>query len=234
MSYFSYFQKGNYDLDGESLRKLTNISQYTTIFSRIADDISFYTYYTMANGERLDNISQKLYGSPDYYWTIFLINPDITNVFRDIRKEPLEVLSYAQNKYTGVALTLPTNQTWPLPNITLGGEITFNGATGVVLSVNPTVGNIQVNVTEGTFPTTAFTASGINFTGSVTMPNATHHVLDADTGDQVAYNSSVVKTYVSNLEYENSLNDEKGQLKVIRPTYIYEVVKRFEREMARK
>jgi hypothetical protein len=59
--YFSYFGVKDYTLTDDVQKKVVDISQYSTIFSRIADDVSFYSYYTMQDGERLDTISQKMY-----------------------------------------------------------------------------------------------------------------------------------------------------------------------------
>ena len=42
--FFQYFQKEDFDIDGDGTKKLVNLSQYSKVFSNIADDISFYTY----------------------------------------------------------------------------------------------------------------------------------------------------------------------------------------------
>ena len=38
------------------------------------DNSSAYTFYEIKNGERPDTVSQRLYGTPDFYWTFFVIN----------------------------------------------------------------------------------------------------------------------------------------------------------------
>ena len=104
MTYFTQFKKQEYNL-GQSLSKnVTNLSQYTAIVPELTDDASFYTYYTQQGDERYDTISNKLYGTPDYYWTIPLLNPEITNTWRDSTKSVQSLDDYLQKKYPGVAL----------------------------------------------------------------------------------------------------------------------------------
>lgn len=104
MSYFNYFRKEDYLLDENVVKKLTNISKYTAIFSSIADDVSFYSYYTMQPNERLDTISKKLYGTPEYYWTIPLLNNELTNTWKDLPMDMVEFDEFLKRKYPGISL----------------------------------------------------------------------------------------------------------------------------------
>lgn len=51
-----------------------NITQFIALKKEIQRDIAFYTYYEMLPGERPDTVSQKLYDTPEFYWTFFLLN----------------------------------------------------------------------------------------------------------------------------------------------------------------
>lgn len=76
MSFFSKYPKINYDLfsDG-SVFELTDISRAIILNStRVGDDDTLYTYYTINDGDRPDVVSHKLYGNSSYYWTFFVLN----------------------------------------------------------------------------------------------------------------------------------------------------------------
>ena len=73
MAYFSNFAQIEYDFDGTGTnRTIKNLAQYSTILSKNLDDASFYSYYNIQDGERPDNVSQKLYDTAEYYWIFFI------------------------------------------------------------------------------------------------------------------------------------------------------------------
>jgi hypothetical protein len=56
-----------------------DISRYTDILDQIKDNVSFYQNYTIQENDRPDQVSFKLYGSPEYHWTFFLMNEKLRN-----------------------------------------------------------------------------------------------------------------------------------------------------------
>ena len=54
-----------------------NITQYVDIIDKIKQEVSFLNRYTIVGGDRPDSLSQKLYGTMDYYWTFYLMNDDL-------------------------------------------------------------------------------------------------------------------------------------------------------------
>jgi hypothetical protein len=77
-NFFSQFPKLSYDIDGEgSYVNLTDISRTVDISNLNEDKGSFYTYYDIIDGDRPDTISQLLYKTPQYYWSIFILNDSL-------------------------------------------------------------------------------------------------------------------------------------------------------------
>lgn len=238
--YFSYFQKNRYDF-GESVAKdVTNITKYTSIFSEIADDIAFYTYYTMQGGERLDEISQNLYDTPDFYWTIPLVNEEITNTWNDTPKSYTDFISYLGKKYVGRAFTLKDGEE-------LAGKFEINeflvynsSEKAQLIAKYPTQGYVQVVIESGgSFPqNTEFTVVGENtgdsivVTNNIPAYNAPIRHVDLN-GNYVPYDSGQV-TPITIREDEEDRNDINSQIKVIRPEFIYDVATRFDQEMRRR
>lgn len=72
------FGKIIYDFSGNGISaEMTNITKSISV--RDIGDSLFYTKYVIQDGERADQISQKLYGSPQYYWTFFLLNETLND-----------------------------------------------------------------------------------------------------------------------------------------------------------
>jgi hypothetical protein len=73
MSFFRYFPKINYNTDGLP-RNVVNIST-AFLLKRIKIDNTFvYQRYILHDGELPESVSDKLYKTPKYYWTILLVN----------------------------------------------------------------------------------------------------------------------------------------------------------------
>lgn len=238
MSYFNKFRKGTFRV-GDKVIEAVNIAHYSQLFESLSDDITFYSYYTVVNGDRLDVISEKLYGTPDYYWTIALLNKGIVNTYEDLPKEyNNELIEYLKGKYQGYALKLATGQSLA-GKFEIGEAVSYSTYSGAVTGKYPTLGYLTINLTsEDSFPLNQeFTLTGETSGDTITIANvlerymAPHHYEDSE-GQWVTWNSPQ-STVVTILEYESSENDIKSQLKVIRPDAIYNVVNEFERQMRR-
>lgn len=75
MSYFRNFPLTAYKYGDETTAVTAqNISAYVDLIDQLSDNQSFYTTYLLKDGDRLDNLSQQFYGTPNFYWTFFLLN----------------------------------------------------------------------------------------------------------------------------------------------------------------
>jgi hypothetical protein len=74
-SYFKKFPEVLYKFgNNETSTKFQNISVYIDILDQIKEYVSFYQNYQIQNSERPDQVSFKLYGTSDHYWTFWLMN----------------------------------------------------------------------------------------------------------------------------------------------------------------
>lgn len=239
-AYFSYFNQRPYDFGDSIIKDVTNISKYTAMFSRIADDVSFYSYYTMQPGRRLDEISEELYGTPEFYWTIFLVNSRITNVWRDLPKSVNAIKDFLGQKYPGVAFPIRDDQEIA-GKFVLGEDLVYDTSnTAVLTGVYPTQGYLTAQITEGSsFPINSeMTLVGSSSSDTVVVNNripayeAPHHHVDSN-GNRVLFSAGQA-TPVSIRQVEFDDNDVESQIKVIRPEFIYDVSSRFENEMSQR
>ena len=121
MAYFNNFASIDYDFDGTGInRTIKNLAQYSTIISKNIDNVAFYSYYNIQDGERPDNVSEKLYGTPNYYWTFFIVNDFLRDGYTS--SWPLSYRNFAKmmeqeySKYSVLSVKPTTN-----PQLELNG-----------------------------------------------------------------------------------------------------------------
>ena len=78
MSFFSQFPKIQYDINADGIKTdLTDIFRYVDVKEGLINNIATYNWYEIIEGERPDVVSNRLYGTPDYYWTFFAVNESL-------------------------------------------------------------------------------------------------------------------------------------------------------------
>jgi hypothetical protein len=110
MGFFRQFPKTSYDFFNRGVNyKVTDIFRYVNVDYSFLDDVSTYSYYRIQNGERPDVVSQRLYGTPDYYWTFFIINDHLKEGIGNWPLPPELFEDYMNSEYSGVAVTSEVN-----------------------------------------------------------------------------------------------------------------------------
>ena len=226
MPYFTQFQKSSYPLSDDVTKNLTNISQYTAIFSRLADDASFYTYYNARGDERFDTISNELYGTPDYYWTIPILNSGIINTWKNSTKSEPALRKLLERKYPGVALVFDAPEdiigNFEIDEIVATAENDVYRVVGIYPS-NHYIHCVSVSVDDTSG------AQEVNPTSTIPFYTAPSYYLDSDDNQVPAY-LGINKVTFEDIEREK--NESYSRIKVIRPQFIYDIATQFEREMA--
>ncbi len=105
MSFFKQFPLIDYDigLDG-SISKMVNIFRSVRPIQNFIDNPSLYKFYRIQNGERPDIVSQKLYGTPDFYWTFFVVNEFLHDGYKVWPMSQEQIYKYLETEYNGYAV----------------------------------------------------------------------------------------------------------------------------------
>jgi hypothetical protein len=91
MAFFNQFPKIQYSINNDGIQNtITDLYRYVDVVEKFSKNILAYSQIDVLDGERPDNLSHRLYGTPDYYWTFFLAN--------DIFKDGLAAWPKAQNE----------------------------------------------------------------------------------------------------------------------------------------
>jgi len=105
MSFFHQFPKIDYDFFNRGVNyQITDFFRHVNVDYAFLDDISAYAFYQVRNGERPDVVSMRLYGTPQYYWTFFVINDHLKSGIANwpLSQEAFE--DYIRIEYNGYAI----------------------------------------------------------------------------------------------------------------------------------
>ncbi len=112
MSYFKLFPKVDYDINRTgTVQKIVDIYRSVRPLQEFVDSPSLYMKYEIKNGERPDITSQRLYGTPEYYWTFFVVNEFLHDGYKVWPMSQELLLEYLNTEYNGFAITCDPNVT---------------------------------------------------------------------------------------------------------------------------
>jgi hypothetical protein len=235
--FFTNFPTSTYNFGSEaSFTAFQNISTYVDIIDQVKDNLNFYEYYYIQDGDRPDTISQDFYRTPRYYWTLYLLNDNIRQQGWPLSVQ--EIRTKAQVDYPNKVIT--TNDVNDLfTHFAVGEEVVgqTSGATGIILKRELDLGQIFVRPTNSlSFRSGEIIRDNrdINFPQYVPVVsvsdeyNAVHHYEDSD-GNPTDINPytapPALLTPITYLDRYTSTNDELRKIKIIKPSSIEQVVK---------
>lgn len=246
MGYFKNFQKVSYDLKGGGYEsQLTNLTHFSRIGTKYLDNVSFYSYYNINEGERPDMVSYNLYDTTEYYWTFFIINQTLFNAFNDWPKATAALPEFVEAKYPNLAaISAPIGTTgfdeiagkFEIGEVVQGG---VSGALGTLVAKYPTLGYIEIKPTEGTFREEGEGIYGTQSQDFLTCSSvikrayAPRYHEDISTGEQTFRRIAGTQPF-TNFQWEYDQNIEKSKIRVIKPRYIQDVAREFRKEMKSK
>tara|TARA_Y200000002_G_scaffold249930_1_gene207068 strand:- start:4262 stop:5137 length:876 start_codon:yes stop_codon:yes gene_type:complete len=105
MAFFKLFPKVPYDLRNDGvLQNIVNIYRSVRPLQNFVDNVSAYKFYEVKNGERPDIVSERLYGTPDYYWTFFILNEFLHDGLASWPLSQENLQDYMVTEYNGYAI----------------------------------------------------------------------------------------------------------------------------------
>ncbi len=105
MAFFSLFPKVGYDLRNDGvLQNIVNLYRSVRPLQNFVDDVSAYKFYNIKNGERPDIVSDRLYGTPDFYWAFFIVNDFLHDGLASWPLSQEDLQLYMNTEYSGYAI----------------------------------------------------------------------------------------------------------------------------------
>ena len=99
--YFDQFPLIDYNLSGVNGNtiEVTDIFRRVKARNKIADNVTLFDNYDVAEGENPEDVAYKLYGEADYFWVITLVN-NIVNRYYDWPLDSFSFQEYVKDKYS--------------------------------------------------------------------------------------------------------------------------------------
>lgn len=159
MAFFKQFPKVEYDFNRTGVKQnMVDIYRHVKPLDSFLDNTSSYKFYEVINGERPDIVSQRLYGTSDFYWTFFVINDHLHDGYRAWPMSQEQLLAYMEKEYNGYAIETNPEVADNFKNslsgrFTLGETITggTSNATGTLTKKNVDMSQLVIQDVTGAF-----------------------------------------------------------------------------------
>ena len=136
MAYFKLFPKVGYDFNRDGvIQNVVDIFRHARPLQNFADEINTYRQYSIPDGQRPDICSQKLYGTPDYYWTFFILNDFLHDGMASWPMSQQDLFQYIETEYNGIAIETRPN----VVRNTDGGIVDFRNSLAGRFQVGETI-----------------------------------------------------------------------------------------------
>ena len=237
--YFKNFNIIEYQFgNAEDPALFDNITAYVDLLDQLRDQIVFYEEAYIQEGERPDQMSSRIYGSPNYHWTFFLSNPKLREQGWPVTET--EIRELAKRRYPHWTVTTKDNfstkeKFFPGDRV----EGLTSGSVGVVVERNLDLGQIVIDSPDNFNAERIVSGDTVeeqneNFIDAVAdspfQYNAVHHytdsdgvITDIDPFTQVTTNL----TAVTILDRLIDANTDLKQIAVIKPENIEAVALEF-------
>ena len=104
MAFFTQFPKTQYSVESDGiLSTITDLYRYVDVIEKSSQNVLAYKIVDVFDGERPDNLSQRLYGTPDYYWTFFIVNDNLKEGIEAWPKGDSEVKRFIDTQHENLA-----------------------------------------------------------------------------------------------------------------------------------
>lgn len=228
--YFKSFPYTYYSLDNATtVQVVTNLTTRVTLSDEVKNNLGLFDEYDIIDGETPELVADKFYSNPQLHWLVLHYN-DIIDPRFDWPMSTNDLNNYTAGKYVSVngihhyedanerytngnVLLLSSNA---FGNFNLNDAITNNTNIGTgYITVKHSNSNVCVTVTTGGF----IAGDEIKLaTNSSITGNVTSTVL-------------LSGTPVTNLDYEDTVNESKRRIKILKTAYVDAVVNDFKKKL---
>lgn len=204
MTYFTSLPETRYLFGKEkSITAFQNLSIYADLIDDIKDSIGFYREYYIRDHDRPDQLSMKMYGSPEYYWTFFLMNDNLRLQGWPLDSQKLE--EQVKKEYPNTILTSLSSLKGIFKVDSTVTGLESNGSTSVsgkLIRRNLDLGQLVIKGTHS-YSTNYSISDGTNSIAIIKATeeyNAIHHYVDSNSKRiDINPESSVSNSYTYSL-----------------------------------
>lgn len=224
--YFERFPKTLYSLDDrDTVQVVTNISLRVALSDEIKNNLSVYDEYDIKDGETPEILADIFYNNPEMHWVILHTN-EILDPRYDWPLTQEGLVRYTESKYNdtnGIHHYEDSNGYEVNGSVVLLSSAAFtNLYVGNVITNNTNIGNAVITAKTSSSNVTVLVSDGGFKTG-----DQIRLVSNANVAANITSTTSLIGTPVTNIVYEEGLNDDKRRIKILKPQFIDAIVTEF-------
>ena len=212
--FFDQFPSIIYDIDGNVISKYDNV---TNIFFRlqvvqsVLNNISSYYLHVVSDSETPEIIAEAVYGDPEAHWIILLAN-NIVDAQYDWPLNPTSFGSYITKKYGSIAnAKLQIHHYEKVIRRELDGDV---------------VSETRFQINKEKLTDNDMDVPYDYYEGDGSLPE-TQSVETIDMGNGQTVVEIIYRDAITYYDYEESLNEAKRQIKIIKPEYYPLIITEF-------
>ena len=243
MNYFTNFKRINYRFGNETeVEAFQNISTYADVIDQIKDDVAFYNTFQIPEGMRPDQLSMKLYNTPVFHWTFYLLNDKLRLQGWPLTNRELE--AKVKRDYPNTVITTRDSLVgkFKVGQTVVGSQ---SGVTGKILHRNVDIGQLTIESSStlafqiSPSPeavTSTFASPGGTTTETITITSfsaehlGANHYIDGSS-NRVDIDPAVgpggLITEVTNFDNYINENEELKVINVIKPGLLNQIASSF-------
>lgn len=230
MSYFSNFGTTPYTLDNiKTVQIVSNITKRAVISEEITNNLSLFFPYQIKDGETPEILADKFYNDSQLHWIILHCNEIHDGIFDWPLTVP-DLVSFVDSKYgdrNSIHHYEDSNE------VIINGNVYIESANNFV---NVNVNDILVNNTNIGIGLVATKINNSNVVVNVSTGGfkAGEHfklLSNANVTANITATTPINCLPITNIVYEDRLNENKRSIKILKSQYLDAVIKEFESKM---
>jgi len=226
--YFKSFPYTYYSLDDAStVQIVTNLATRVTISDEVKSNLGLYDEYDIKDGETPELVADKFYNNPELHWLVLHYN-DIIDPRFDWPLDTNNLSKYVAGKYSnpnGIHHYEDANLAIANGNVIINANVSYLQAGNVVTNLSGTgTGYVTSKLTSSNIIVTV--TSGGFVTGDIIS-----NVANTTNNSAITLTKTISGTPVTNLDYEDGVNESKRRIKILKSTYIDAIVKDFKKKL---
>lgn len=236
--FFNSFPTTKYNFsEADNPVEIADIFRQIKVVDKRFDAATPYQFYEVQD-ERPDQLSNRLYGDPNYHWIFFIINDTLKGGHKDWPMTNIELRDYIETKYPSDNYTITLFRTAEDPfnfnsihnKFAVGDTLRGlnSGAQATILKRNPEVNQLVIKYTTSTKFAPDEQIVDVGSTGIIETNREIRSYADSiayyqDSNDELVSNADNLNRSdlsVSYTEQETAINDNKRFIRVLRDSYI--------------
>ena len=215
--------------DRSNVKLVTNITTRVKISTQIKNQFGLYDEYDVKDGETPELVAEKFYNNSKLHWIILHYN-DIIDPRFDWVMETNNLVKYVTDKYSninGIHHYEDANEVYTNGNVYLLSSAAFGSFTVgdiIINSTDPGIGYITTKTSNSNVVVTV--SSGGFGSGDQIKLNS-----NAQVNANITATVTISGTPVTNYTYEDTANEAKRRIKVLKSAYVDAVVRDYKKNL---